>query len=42
MEQVTSNLCVVVASLGKKRNEEIMSPDTVGMRSLGGPSKRMR
>ena len=32
MEQVTSSICVVVASLGKCTNEEIISP--------GGPSKR--
>ena len=34
MEQVTSSLCAVAASLGKKNNEEIMS--------LGGPSKRTK
>ena len=34
MEQVTSSLCATVASLGKKNNEEIMSPS--------GPSKRTR
>ena len=34
MEQVTSILCAAVASLGKKNNEEIMSP--------GVPSKRTR
>ena len=32
MEQVTSSLCVAAASLGKKTNEDIMSP--------GGPSKK--
>ena len=34
MEQVTSSLCSDVASLGKKTNEDIMSP--------GGLSKRTR
>ena len=34
MEQVTSSLCAAAASLGKKTNEEIMSPR--------GPSKRTR
>lgn len=31
-----------MASLGKKSNEEIMSPGNVGMGSPGGPSKRTR
>ena len=34
MEQVTSSLCVAVESLGRKKNEDIMSPK--------GPSKRTR
>ena len=34
MEQVTSCLCAATASLGKKTNEEIMSPR--------GPSKRTK
>ena len=34
MKKVTSSLCAAVASLGKKTNEEIMSPR--------GPSKRTR
>ena len=34
MEQVMSSLCATTTSLGKKTNEEIMSP--------GGPSKRTR
>ena len=42
MEQLTSILHVAIASLGKKRNEDIMSLDIIGVRSLGGPSKRMR
>ena len=27
---------------GQESNEEIMSPNTIGMRSLGRPSKRTR
>lgn len=42
MEQVTSSLCAVAASLDKKNNEEIMSLHNVGMGSLGVPSKRTR
>ena len=42
MELVTSSLCVVVASLEKKSNEEIMSPDVVGVKSPGRPSKITR
>lgn len=42
MELVTSNLCAVAANLGEKSNEEIMSPDVVVAKSLGGPSKIMR
>ena len=34
MEQVTSSLCAAVVSLGKKNNEETLSPC--------GPSKRTR
>ena len=34
MEQVTSSLCVATTSLGKKTNEDIISP--------GGPSKRTK
>ena len=41
MELVTSSLCTVVASLGKKSNVEIMSSDIVGVKSPGGPSKRI-
>lgn len=31
-----------MASLGKKSNKEIISPDIVGVRSPEGPTKRMR
>ena len=34
MEQVTSSICAIAASLGKRANEEISSPE--------GPSKRKR
>ena len=39
MEHVTSSLCAMLASLGKKSNEEIMSLCNVGLGSLGGPFK---
>ena len=42
MELFNSSLCAAVTTLGKKINEEIMSPDTVGAKSPGGPSKRTR
>ena len=42
MDLVTSSLCAIASSLGKKSNEEIISPDIVGANSLGRPSKRTR
>lgn len=42
MDMVTSSLCVAAISLGKRRNEEIMSPVVVAIRISDGPSKRTR
>lgn len=42
MRLVTSSLCAAANILGKKSNEEIMSLDTVGVKSPGGPIKRTR
>ena len=42
MEIVTSNLCVAGASLGKKSNEEIMSPNVDMVNSPNGPNKCTR
>ena len=37
---VTSSLCVVTASIGRRSNEEIISP--VVAQLIGGPSKRTK
>ena len=42
MDKVTSSLYIIAISLGKKNNEEIMSPGSTGVGSPGGPSKRTR
>ena len=42
MEQVTSSLCATIASLGKKNNDEIMSPSNTIVGSPSGPRKRAR
>ena len=42
MEMVTFILCMVVFRLWKKRNQEIMFPDSNIVKSSGGPSKRTR
>lgn len=39
MEMVTSVLCVMATSLGKKSNEEIMSPNVVVAKIPSGTSK---
>ena len=42
LEMVTSNLCVAAANLGKKSNEEIMSPDAIVTKILSGSRKERR
>ena len=42
MEMVASSLCTAVANLGKKSDEEIMSPDVDIVKSPGGHSERTR
>lgn len=40
MDMVTSSLCAVVVSIGRKSNKEIISPAIVHL--IGGPSKRTK
>ena len=40
MDMVTYSLCAAMMSIGKRSNEEIISPFVAQM--IGGPNKRMR